>query len=80
MSASRRRSSTPADTSRGKTAPDVGEIARENPQVEEGKVREALEVLEELDRKGVIGPSYGIVSPYQRRPLRKMESGEPNLK
>lgn len=50
------------------------DVIKKNPQVDGGKVREAQEAIEELRREGVLGPTYGITSPYERRPLRKTES------
>lgn len=54
---------------------DVDEMVKNNPQVDGGQIREAQELIEELRREGVQKPSYGIESPYERRPLRKPESG-----
>lgn len=49
---------------------DVDEIVRQNPAVDEGKLREAQHVLDRLRREGIAGPTYRIVSPYERRPRR----------
>jgi hypothetical protein len=54
--------------------PRVEDLIKKNPKVDGGKVREAQEAIEELRRGGVLGPTYGITSPYERRPLRKPES------
>jgi hypothetical protein len=61
-----------SDTDR--LAPDIEELAENNPAVDPAQVREAQELLRELRREGVPGPSYDIVSPYERRPVRKPES------
>ena len=56
---------------------ELGELV----SLEAGKIRsegegEVQEVIEELRRGGVFGPSYDIVSPYERKPLRKAESSD----
>jgi hypothetical protein len=58
----------------GDTGPDVDEVAERNPAVDVDKLREAQQLIEELRERGVIGPSYDIASPYERRPVRSTES------
>jgi hypothetical protein len=64
-----------SDTAPPKTPPDhdVDKLVKENPGVDAAQVREAQKLLEELRREGVSGPSYGISSPYERRPVRKRD-------
>ena len=52
-----------------KPLPDLDTLIEDNPGVDGRQIREAQELLEELRREGVGGPSYGIVSPYERRPF-----------
>lgn len=54
----------------------LDEIAATNPRVDADKVREATTAIEELRRQGVLGPSYDIASPYERRPLERAESAD----
>lgn len=54
----------------------VDEIAKTNPKVDADQVREAQAAIEELRQSGVLGPSYDIMSPYERRPARKAESSD----
>lgn len=63
-----------SDNDDARRTPTVEEAAKDNPQVDVGQLREAQELMKELRREGVGGPSYGIVSPYERRPTRKPES------
>jgi hypothetical protein len=53
---------------------DVDEIVRQNPAVDEAKLRDARRVLDRLRREGIAGPTYRIVSPYERRPRRDPSS------
>jgi hypothetical protein len=54
--------------------PDAEELIKRNPKVDGDQLREAQELLEELRRGGVGRPSYGIDSPYERRPVSPPES------
>lgn len=54
--------------------PDIDEVVRRNPDVDVEKLREAWRVLDHLRRDGVSGPTYRIVSPYERRPRREPTS------
>lgn len=46
---------------------DVEKLIEKNEKVNGDQVREAQDLLRELRRDGVGGPSYDIVSPYERR-------------
>jgi hypothetical protein len=60
----------------GNPVPGADELIKNNPKVDGAKVREAQELLEELRRGGVGRPSYGIDSPYERRPVSPPESSQ----
>jgi hypothetical protein len=60
--------------SKAADASRVEELAKTNPKVDGDKVREVQEAIEELRRGGVLGPSYGIASPYERKPPQKTHS------
>jgi hypothetical protein len=47
--------------------PQLDELVENNPGVDEQQVRDAQKLMDGLRRDGVDGPSYGIVSPYERR-------------
>ena len=63
-----------SDTDDARRTPAVEELAKTNPQVDVGQLREVQELMKELRREGVSGAEYGIVSPYERRPSRQPES------
>jgi hypothetical protein len=48
----------------------IAELLAKNPRVDERQFEEAREALEALRREGVRGPTYPIISPYERRRLR----------
>ena len=49
------------------------ELMEKNPGVDGAQMREAQELLAELRRGGVAAPSYGLVSPYERRAFQKSD-------
>jgi hypothetical protein len=51
--------------------PDLDDVVRRNPDVDADELREAWNILDRLRRDGVSGPTYRIVSPYERRPRRE---------
>jgi hypothetical protein len=51
--------------------PDAEELVKSNPHVDAAQVREAQELIGELRHEGVVGPTYRIDSPYDRRPMTK---------
>lgn len=55
-------------------AHDIDALAKNNPLVDREKVREAQRLVETLRKEGLGGPSYEIVSPYERRPMTKRQS------
>lgn len=63
-----------SDTDDARRTPAVEALAKTNPQVDVGQLREAPELVKELRREGVGGAGSGIVSPYGRRPSRQPES------
>jgi hypothetical protein len=52
---------------------NLDDLLEKNPRVDGAQVREARELLKELREGGVGAPSYGIVSPYERRSVRAAE-------
>jgi hypothetical protein len=50
---------------------DIDEIAARNPKVDAEQLREAQTLLKQLRDEGLERPSYGIASPYERRPLQR---------
>lgn len=51
--------------------PDLDDVVRRNPDVDVDDLRDAWNILDQLRREGVSGPTYRIVSPYERRPKRE---------
>jgi hypothetical protein len=54
---------------------DVDDLAQRNPKVDSDQLHAAREAIRELRKQGVPGPSYRIVSPYERRPLGRRRGG-----
>lgn len=50
---------------------DVDEVVARNPKVDPRQLREAQTLLKQLREEGLERPSYGIASPYERRPLHR---------
>jgi hypothetical protein len=48
----------------------IEELLAQNPRADKEQFEEAQEALERLRREGISGPSYRIISPYERRRLR----------
>jgi hypothetical protein len=48
----------------------IKKLVKQNPNVDAAQLREGRAWLERLEREGVGKPSYEIVSPYERKPLR----------
>lgn len=48
----------------------IKKLVDENPSVDGVQLREMRALLKRLEREGVGKPSYAIISPYERKPLR----------
>jgi hypothetical protein len=51
----------------------IKKLVDQNPKVDAKQLKEGRALLKHLEREGVGKPSYGIVSPYERRPLRSTD-------
>lgn len=46
---------------------DIEELIAKNPKIDRDQLREAQELIEQLERRGVRRPIYEIKSPYERQ-------------
>lgn len=51
----------------------IKKLVDQNPNVDARQLKEGRAMLKRLEREGVSKPRYEIVSPYERRPLRKTD-------
>jgi hypothetical protein len=49
----------------------IKKLVDQNPKVDAAQLKEGRALLDLLEREGVGKPRYEIVSPYERKPLRK---------
>ena len=47
--------------------PNVAEILRDNPQIDPNRLRESMELLEELNQLGVSSRGYQLNPPFEGR-------------
>lgn len=48
----------------------IEQLVNDNPQVDRQQLLETRRMLDGLRKQGIAGPSYGIISPYERSRLR----------
>jgi hypothetical protein len=48
----------------------IEQIINDNPQVDKAQLLETRRMLKGLKDQGIAGPTYGIISPYERSRLR----------